>query len=136
MSIQTPAEKITGQISDLARSATAHLENLLVCLNSQTQVVVNADSDALAEWLNSRGARLEDDLTRHGLTGGAANALAALMESATGTTLPRVDVSPFADKLAATGRTATLTAQGWVVADIPAPDAPQADLMPTDDPQP
>jgi len=123
MPLQTPAEKVTATIADLANSATAHLRSQIECLNAQARTVAQADNETLAEWLNSRGARLAADLAFHGLSGDCANAQAALMETATGETLPRVDVSSFADKLAATGRTATLTPTGWIVEDIVLPVA-------------
>jgi hypothetical protein len=119
MSIQTPAEKITAEIAELANRANDHLRNFLICLNAQSQTVAFADNETLAEWLNSRGARLTADLTNHGASGEAANILAGLMEAATGEILPRVDVASFADKLAATGRVATLTIMGWIVEIIP-----------------
>lgn len=89
----------------------AHIENAIIQANGMTSDVLALDNAALSAWLNAMGAELESYLTKHAVTGAALNTLAEQLEpelskDANGNkrTLPRVDVSPFTDKLAAQNR--------------------------------
>ena len=135
MSLQTNSEKLTASIALDASAIAKYLNNAIVLANRMSDSLSNADNDTLRDFLNSRGARLEDDLpertttrleddlTEHYATGVALNAAADSVTRRLGCVLPRVDLSSFADKLLATNRTATPTEAGWVIADIPVPAA-------------
>ena len=124
MSLQTNSEKLTASIALDASAIAKYLNNAIVLANRMSDSLSNADNDTLRDFLNSRGARLEDDLTEHSTTGEALNAAADSVSRRLSLSLPRVDLSSMTDKLLATNRTATLAETGWVIADIPVPEYP------------
>lgn len=122
MALQTKAEKLTATIAADAASAAKYISNAITLANRMSDALTGADNETLAEFLNSRGARLEEDLTEHAALGVALNTAAESAIRSLGIILPVFTVASMADRLLATNRTATLTETGWVIADIPQPD--------------
>ena len=127
--LQTKTAITDSTLSSLARDAANYLANAIRLFDSRSPVLLVQNDEDLTKWLNSR--QLADTLelfTVHEKTGDAANALAALIAPTAGVTLPSVDVRSVADKLAAAGRTLTVTEAGLFQVSTIQPPEPPNDL--------
>lgn len=125
MPLINPSQTTDLSLLETARDIANYLHNAAVLANKQASELLSMEDGALTTWLRSKASELSDLLTKHATTGAgintAINAVNATLSEAGIATVPTlVDVSPFADKLAAQGRQidfATLT-----VSTIPTPE--------------
>jgi hypothetical protein len=102
----------------------AHVENAIINANGMTADVLALDNETLAAWLNDFKAKdLESYLAAHYVMGENLNAIAARLEPEIGRTLPRVDISPFTDKVESQGRKLTFTNGVYGVETIQSPQS-------------
>jgi hypothetical protein len=96
----------TVVLAEDARRIAMHLSAAAALANRQAETLLALPPAALAGWLNTRGLEAAGMFAAHAEVGESLNAAAAAVEGVLGGTAPpilRVDVRPFAEKLAGRG---------------------------------
>lgn len=131
MPLLTPNQLAAGEITDHAKNLVAHYGASAYQLNKVTEILLALNNDDLAAFGNSLGpAEMEGLLTVHATQGAGLNALLAGANAVLATVgIPAatasVDVTPFADKLAAQRREIVLTDGLFTVVDFPPEPEPE-----------
>lgn len=140
MPLLTPSQLAAGEITDHARNLVSHYEAACYQLGKVTEILLALNNDDLAAFGNSLGPdEMDSLLTVHATQGAGLNALLAGANAVLATVgIPAatasVDVTPFADKLAAQRREIVLTDGLFTVVDFPL--EPEPDPTPEPEPEP
>jgi hypothetical protein len=114
-----------------ARRIAMHLSAAAAVANRQVQTLLALPPVVLAEWLNSRGKDAAGMFAAHAEVGTALNVAAAAVEHILGAAAPpmvRVDVRPFAEKLASRGLRLVMSDTGAVILPLEPASSDEAEV--------